>query len=129
MAVRMAGFVRSISALRVTTLVALRVVVSNPGRGVLHIAASVFGRSSLTPQGPLINLGKLFRLTGPTLHHEDGPIAGSLFAISGPGSMGYPSFGLPARSAQVVAPAHDRARPSITRRHNGGTIARNRQPT
>ena len=40
---------------------------SNPGRGVLRIAASALGRSSLTPQDPLTNLRNPFRSTGPAL--------------------------------------------------------------
>ena len=40
---------------------------SNPGHGVLHAAASAFGRSSLTPQGPLENLRHLFRSMAPAL--------------------------------------------------------------
>ena len=39
----------------------------NPGRGVLRIAASAYGRRSLTPQGPLKNHRNLFRSTGPAL--------------------------------------------------------------
>ena len=38
---------------------------SNSGRGVLRIAASAFGRSSLTTQGPLKKLQDLFRSMGP----------------------------------------------------------------
>ena len=42
----------------------------NSGRGVLRIAASAFGRRSLTPQDPLKNLRDLFRSTGPALNHN-----------------------------------------------------------
>jgi len=48
---------------------ALKPSSSNSGRGVLRIAASAFGRSSLTPQGPLKNYRDLFRSTGPALGH------------------------------------------------------------
>ena len=46
---------------------ALKPSSSNSGRGVLRIAASAFGRSSLTPQGPLKNYRDLFRSRGPAL--------------------------------------------------------------
>jgi hypothetical protein len=40
---------------------------SNFGRGVLRVAASAFGRRSLTPQDPLENLRDLSRSAGPAL--------------------------------------------------------------
>jgi len=44
---------------------ALKPSSSNSGRGVLRIAASAFGQSSVTPQSPLRNPRSLFRSTGP----------------------------------------------------------------
>ena len=61
---------------------------SNPGRAVLRSAASAFGRSSLTPQGPLINLGNLFRSTGPALSCVSG------LAVASPGSRCHPCASL-----------------------------------
>jgi len=52
--------------------------ISNPGRGVLRIAASAFGRSSLTPQNPLRNPRNLFRSTGPSLFSRSFTRSGSL---------------------------------------------------
>ena len=48
---------------------------SNSERGVLRIAASAFGQSSLNPQDPLKELRNLFRSTGPALPSRRGNFA------------------------------------------------------
>ena len=61
---------------------ALKPSSSNSGRGVLRIAASAFGQSSLTPQGPLKNYRDLFRSTAPALSDPRSGVSGGALSKS-----------------------------------------------